>query len=461
MQFRHRCFREALLLPSSAYAPPHYGQNLDHEDVQGESMTDYGFDTLSLHAGHTPDAETGARAVPIWQTTSYVFKDTDHAARLFALEEFGNIYTRIMNPTTDVLERRVAALEGGIAGLAFSSGMGAITSALLTLCQQGDEIVATTRLYGGTVTLLTGTLPRMGIETVWVDSDEPQAFAEAITDRTKAVYLETIGNPKLTIPDIASIAEAAHAQGVPVVVDNTTASPALCRPIEHGADIVVHSLTKYLGGHGSSIGGIIVDSGKFPWDSGRFAEFVEPDPSYHGLEFFKTFGELTFALRARVRVLRDVGACISPFNAFLILQGVETLSLRMARHSENALAVARFLEQHPKVAWVMYPGLESHPSHARAKLYLPDGASGLVGFGVKGGKPAGRKFIESVKLFSHLANIGDARSLAIHPASTTHQQLNEAEQAAAGVTPDFVRLSIGIESIDDILADLDQALTQV
>jgi O-acetylhomoserine (thiol)-lyase len=424
-------------------------------------MTSHGFDTLSLHAGHTPDAETGARAVPIWQTTSFVFKDTDHAARLFALEEFGNIYTRIMNPTTDVLEQRVAALEGGVAGLAFSSGMGAITSALLTLCQQGDEIVATTRLYGGTVTLLSGTLPRMGIETVWVDSDEPQAFAEAITDRTKVVYLETIGNPKLTIPDIAGIAEVAHAQGVPVVVDNTTASPALCRPIEHGADVVVHSLTKYLGGHGSSIGGIIVDSGKFPWDSGRFAEFVEPDPSYHGLEFLKTFGELTFALRARVRVLRDVGACISPFNAFLILQGVETLSLRMARHSENALAVAQFLEQHPKVAWVMYPGLESHPSHARAKQYLPDGASGLVGFGVKGGMAAGRKFIESVKLFSHLANIGDARSLAIHPASTTHQQLNEEEQAAAGVTPDFVRLSVGIESLDDILADLDQALAAV
>jgi O-acetylhomoserine (thiol)-lyase len=424
-------------------------------------MTDYGFDTLSLHAGHTPDAETGARAVPIWQTTSYVFKDTDHAARLFALEEFGNIYTRIMNPTTDVLEQRVAALEGGVAGLAFSSGMGAITSALLTLCQQGDEIVATTRLYGGTVTLLSSTLRRMGIETAWIDSDEPQAFAEAITDRTKVVYLETIGNPKLTIPDIAGIAQVAHARGVPVVVDNTTASPALCRPIEHGADIIVHSLTKYLGGHGSSIGGIIVDGGKFPWDSGRFADFVEPDPSYHGLEFLKTFGELTFALRARVRVLRDVGACISPFNAFLILQGVETLSLRMARHSENALAVAQFLERHPKVAWVTYPGLDSHPSHARAKQYLPDGASGLVGFGVKGDVEAGRKFIESVKLFSHLANIGDARSLAIHPASTTHQQLNELEQAAAGVTPDFIRLSIGIESIDDILADLDQALHQV
>jgi O-acetylhomoserine (thiol)-lyase len=421
-------------------------------------MTNQGFDTLALHAGHTPDAETGARAVPIWQTTSYVFKDTAHAARLFALEEFGNIYTRIMNPTTDVLEQRVTALEGGVAGLAFASGMGAISAALLTLCGNGDEIVATTRLYGGTVTLLSATLPRMGVKTVWVDSDEPEDFDEAITERTKAVYLETIGNPKLTIPDLAGIAEVAHARGVPVVVDNTTASPALCRPIEHGADIVVHSLTKYLGGHGNSIGGIIVDSGRFPWDSGRFSEFVEPDPSYHGLKFYETFGDIAFAVRTRVRLLRDLGACISPFNAFLILQGIETLSLRMARHSENALAVAEFLAQHPKVDWVLYPGLESHPSHERAKRYLPDGASGLVGFGVKGGMDAGRKFIESVELFSHLANIGDARSLAIHPASTTHQQLSAEEQAAAGVTPDFVRLSIGIESIEDILADLDQAL---
>ena len=421
-------------------------------------MTSQGFDTLALHAGHTPDAETGARAVPIWQTTSYVFKDTAHAARLFALEEFGNIYTRIMNPTTDVLEQRVAALEGGVAGLAFASGMAAISAALLTLCGEGDEIVATTRLYGGTVTLLSATLPRMGGKTVWVDSDEPEDFSHAITERTKAVYLETIGNPKLTVPDLAGIAEVAHARGVPVVIDNTTASPALCRPIEHGADIVVHSLTKYLGGHGNSIGGIVVDSGRFPWDSGRFSELVDPDPSYHGLKFYETFGDIAFAVRTRVRLLRDLGACISPFNAFLILQGIETLSLRMARHSENALAVAEFLAQHPKVDWVLYPGLESHPSHERAKHYLPDGASGLVGFGVKGGMDAGRKFIEGVKLFSHLANIGDARSLAIHPASTTHQQLSVEEQAAAGVTPDFVRLSIGIESIDDILADLDQAL---
>ena len=419
-----------------------------------------GFDTRALHAGYTPD-ETGARAVPIWQTTSYVFKDTDHAARLFALQEFGNIYTRIMNPTTDVLEQRVAALEGGVAGLAFSSGMGAITAALLTLAQAGDEIVSSTRLYGGTVTLLTGTLPRMGIHTKWVDSDAPEAFAAAITDRTKAVFLETIGNPKLTIPDMAGIAEVAHARGVPVVIDNTTPSPALCRPIEHGSDIVIHSLTKYLGGHGSSIGGAIVDSGKFAWDSGRFPDFVDPDPSYHGLKFYETFGNLAFILRARVRLLRDTGACISPFNAFLILQGIETLSLRMERHSQNALAVARFLEQHPKVAWTLYPGLPSHPSYALAQRYLPAGASGLVGFGVKGGVAAGRKFIESLQLFSHLANIGDSRSLAIHPASTTHQQLSDEEQLAAGVTPDFVRLSIGIETLDDILADLDQALSKI
>jgi O-acetylhomoserine (thiol)-lyase len=424
-----------------------------------------GFDTLALHAGHAPD-ETGARAVPIWQTTSYVFKDTAHAARLFALQEFGNIYTRIMNPTTDVLEKRVAALEGGVAGLAFASGMAAIMGTLLTLCAHGDEIVSSTRLYGGTVTLFNSALSRMGIQTVWVDSDEPQPFAQAITERTKAVYLETIGNPKLTIPDLAGIAAAAHARGVPVIVDNTAASPALCRPIEHGCDIVVHSLTKYLGGHGNSIGGIVVDGGRFPWDSGRFAEFVEADASYHGLRFYETFGALTFAVRARVHALRDMGACLSPFNSFLILQGIETLSLRMKRHSENALAVARFLEKHPKVAWVSYPGLAGHPSAARAQHYLPAGASGLVGFGIGCGScgnstEAGRKFIESLKLLSHLANIGDTRSLAIHPASTTHQQLSAEEQAAAGVTPDFVRLSIGIESLEDILADLDQALAAV
>ena len=420
-----------------------------------------GFDTLALHAGYTPDPQTGARAVPIYQTTSYVFKDTDHAARLFGLQEFGNIYTRIMNPTTDVLEQRVAALEGGVAGLAFASGMAAIAAAINTLCVAGDEIVSTTRLYGGTVTYFSNTLPRQGIHTIWVDSDEPAAFAAAITERTKLVFLETIGNPKLTIPDLEGIAKVAHAQGVPVVVDNTTPSPALCRPIEYGVDIVQHSLTKYLGGHGNSIGGMLVDGGNFPWDSGRFAEFVEPDPSYHGLRFYETFGKLTFALKARVRTLRDQGACLSPFNAFLILQGVETLSLRMARHSENALAVAQHLSQHPKVAWVLYPGLPTHPSYEAAKRYLPHGAGSLVGFGVRGGREAGRKFINALKLFSHLANIGDARSLAIHPSSTTHQQLSDEEQLLAGVTPDFVRLSIGIESLEDILADLDQALGNV
>lgn len=419
-----------------------------------------GFDTRALHAGYEPEATTGACAVPIYQTSSYVFKDTAHAARLFALEEFGNIYTRIMNPTTDVLERRVAALEGGVAGLAFASGMGAISSAILTLCRAGDEIVSTTRLYGGTVTLLVATLARMGVHVRFVDSDEPEAFAAAITDRTKLVYLETIGNPKLTVPDLAGIAQAAHARDVPVMVDNTTASPALCRPLEHGADIVVHSLTKYLGGHGTSIGGIVVDGGRFAWDSGRFPDFVEPDPSYHGLEFFKTFGAATLAVRTRVRTLRDLGACLSPFNAFLILQGIETLSLRMARHSANALAVARFLQGHKKVAWVLYPHLESHPARARARQYLPDGASGLVGFGVRGGLEAGRRFIEGLRLFSHLANIGDARSLAIHPASTTHQQLTDDEQRQAGVTPDFVRLSVGLETVDDILADLDAALAK-
>jgi len=420
-----------------------------------------GFDTIALHAGYEPEPTTGARAVPIYQTTSYVFRDTEHAARLFALEEPGNIYTRIMNPTVDVLERRIAALEGGVAGLAFASGMGALTGALTTLCAAGDEIVASTRLYGGTVTLLTATLPRMGITTTWVDSDEPGPFAEAITDRTKAVLLETIGNPKLTVPDLAGIAAVAHERGVPVVVDNTTPSPALCRPIEHGADIVVHSLTKYLGGHGNSIGGILVDGGQFPWDGGRFADFVEPDASYHGLRFYETYGPATFAMRARVRTLRDQGACLSPFNAFLILQGVETLSLRMARHSENALAVARALAEHPKIDWVLYPGLPDHPSYATAQRYLPDGASGLVGFGVRGGMEAGRRFIEALRLFSHLANIGDARSLAIHPASTTHQQLTAEEQAAAGVTPELVRLSIGLETLDDLLTDLDRALAAV
>ncbi len=420
-----------------------------------------GFDTLALHAGHTPD-ETGARAVPIWQTTSYVFKDTEHAARLFALEEPGNIYTRIMNPTTDVLEKRVAALEGGVGGLALSSGMAAITTALLTLCAQGDEIVSTTRLYGGTVTLLKDTLSRMGINTVWVDSDAPEAFAAAITNRTKVVYLETIGNPKLTIPDLEGIARVAHAAGVPVMIDNTTASPALCRPFEHGADIVVHSLTKYLGGHGNSIGGAIVDGGGFDWANGRFPDLVEPDPSYHGLKYVASFGDQAYIMRARVRVLRDMGACISPFNSFLILQGIETLSLRMARHSETALKVARL----PGGASPAWHGCSIRGWKAIRATHLPNAISRTARVACSASASrvalaAGRRFIESLKLFSHLANIGDTRSLAIHPASTTHQQLDEEALRAAGVTPDFIRLSIGLETPEDILADLDHALGSV
>jgi O-acetylhomoserine (thiol)-lyase len=419
-----------------------------------------GLDTLALHAGWKSDGATGASAVPIYQTAGYVFHDTAHAARLFALEESGNIYTRIQNPTTDVLEKRVAALEQGVAAVAYASGLAAISAALLTLCGPGDDVVASTRLYGGTVTLLDGQLKRLGINTVWVDSDEAEAFEHAFTPRTRAVYLETIGNPRLAVPDLAGISAAAHRSGIPLVVDNTTASPALCRPLSHGADVVVHSLTKYLDGHGNSIGGIVVDGGQFPWDNGRFPEFVAPDPSYHGISFTGHFGATAFAARCRTGMLRDLGACLSPFNAFLVLQGIETLGLRMARHSSSALAVAQVLEKHPRVSWVLYPGLESHPSYRQAQRYLPQGASGMVGFGVKGGLESGRRFIDSLQLFSHLANIGDSRSLAIHPASTTHQQLSVEQQAAAGVTPDFVRLSIGIEDLNDILADLEQALAQ-
>ncbi|MDK1030832.1 MAG: O-acetylhomoserine aminocarboxypropyltransferase/cysteine synthase [Planctomycetia bacterium] len=420
-----------------------------------------GFDTCALHTGYEVEPTTGSRAVPIYQTTSYQFKSTEHAGNLFALREFGNIYTRIMNPTNDVLEKRVGALESGVGGLAFSSGMGAISAAIFTLCREGDEIVSTTRLYGGTATLFTATLPRMGIITKFVDSDEAGDFADAITDKTKLVFLETIGNPRLTVPDIEGIAKVAHDAGIPVMVDNTAATPYLCRPIEHGADIVMHSLTKFLGGHGNSIGGVLVDSGEFPWDNGKFPEFVEPDTCYHGLEFYKTFGELTFLVRTRVRMLRDVGACLSPFNAFLIIQGIETLSLRMQRHCENALAVAEYLKKHPKVTWVCYPAFAEHEAHERAKKYLKGGFGALVGFGTKGGEEAGQKFIEALTLFSHLANIGDARSLAIHPATTTHQQLSDEEQLRAGVTPDFVRLSVGIETLEDIIADLDQALEKV
>ncbi len=417
------------------------------------------FATLAVHAGQSPDPATGSRAVPIYQTTSYLFQDADHAGRLFALQEFGNIYTRIMNPTTDVLEKRVAALEGGAAALATASGQAAETLALTTLAAAGDEIVSTTSLYGGTYNLFHYTLPRLGINVRFVDADDFDGLRAAINDKTRAVYTETLGNPKLDIADIARLAEIAHENKVPLVIDNTCATPALVRPIEWGADIVVNSATKFLGGHGNSIGGVIVDAGKFDWAaSGRFKEFSEPDPSYHGLSYTQAFGPLAFILKARIQGLRDTGAALSPFNAFLILQGVETLHLRMERHSQNALAVVRHLAQHPGVEWVNYPGLESSPYYARAKKYLPSGQGSLVTFGIKGGYEAGKKFINTLKLFSLLANIGDTKSLVIHPASTTHQQLSVEEQAGAGVTPELVRLSVGIEDIRDILADIDQAI---
>ena len=415
--------------------------------------------TLAVHAGQVPDPTTGSRAVPIYQTTSYLFNDADHAGRLFALKEFGNIYTRIMNPTTDVLEKRVAALEGGVAALATASGQAAETLTILTLAGAGDEIVSTTSLYGGTYNLFHYTLPKLGIIVKFVDADDFDGLRAAINSKTKSVYTETLGNPKLDIADIEKLAEIAHAHKLPLIIDNTSASPALVRPIEHGADIVVNSATKFLGGHGTAIGGVIVDAGKFDWAaSGRFKEFTEPDPSYHGLNYTEAFGPLAFILKARVQGLRDTGAALSPFNAFLILLGIETLHLRMERHSQNALAVARHLQKHPGVEWVNYPGLESSPYAARAKKYLPTGQGSLVTFGIKGGYEAGKKLINSLKLFSLLANIGDAKSLVIHPASTTHQQLSVEEQATTGVTPELVRLSVGIEDIRDIVADLDQAI---
>jgi O-acetylhomoserine (thiol)-lyase len=415
--------------------------------------------TLAVHAGQSPDPATGSRAVPIYQTTSYLFQDADHAGRLFALKEFGNIYTRIMNPTTDVFEKRVAALEGGAAGLATASGQAAETLVITTLAAAGDEIVSTTSLYGGTYNLFHYTLPRLGINVRFVDADDFDALRAAINSKTKAVYAETLGNPKLDVTDLATFAQIAHENGLPLVIDNTSTSAALLRPIEHGADIVVNSATKFLGGHGTSIGGVIVDAGKFDWAaSGRFKEFTEPDPSYHGLSYHDAFGPLAFILKARVQGLRDTGAALSPFNAFLILQGIETLHLRLERHSRNALAVARHLEHHPGVEWVNYPGLPSSPYFKRAQKYLPDGQGALITFGIKGGYEAGKKFIDSLELFSLVANIGDAKSLVIHPASTTHQQLNEEEQRATGVTPELVRLSIGIEDVRDIIADIDQAI---
>jgi O-acetylhomoserine (thiol)-lyase len=415
--------------------------------------------TLAVHGGQVPDPTTGARAVPIYQTTSYVFQDADHAARLFALQEFGNIYTRIMNPTTDVFEKRVAALEGGVAALATASGQAAETLVATTLAIAGEEIVSTTSLYGGTYNLFHYTLPKMGITVRFVDADDFDGLRAAINPKTRAVYTETLGNPKLDVVDIEKLAAIAHEHKLPLVIDNTCASPALVRPIEWGADIVVNSATKYIGGHGTTIGGVIVDAGKFDWAaSGRFKEFTEPDPSYHGLKLADAFGPLAFILKARVAGLRDTGAALSPFSSFLLLQGIETLHLRMERHSQNALAIAKYLEKHPGVDWVNYPGLESSRYHERAKKYMPAGQSGLVTFGIKGGFEAGKKLINSLKLFSLLANIGDAKSLVIHPASTTHQQLSIEEQATTGVTPELVRLSVGIEDVRDLIDDLNQAI---
>jgi len=419
---------------------------------------DYKLGTKALHAGQQPDPTTGARAVPIYQTSSYNFKSSEHAANLFALKEMGNIYTRLMNPTTDVLEQRLAALDGGVGALALASGSAAITLAIMNLAKAGDNIVSTSYLYGGTANLFRHTFARMGITVKFVDSSNPANIAAAIDANTRAVYSESIGNPKNNVDDFATIARIAHDNGLPFIVDNTVTTPALFRPIEHGADIVCYSLTKFIGGHGTSIGGAVVDSGNFDWSSGRFAEYTTPDPSYHGLVYHEALGNLAYILKMRLTLLRDMGPCLSPFNAFQFLQGLETLHVRMPRHCENALAVAKFLEGHPAVSWVNYPGLPSHPDHERAKKYLPKGAGAILGFGIKGGAPAGARFIDSVQLASHLANIGDAKTLVIHPATTTHQQLTEEQQIAAGVTPDYVRVSVGIEEIDDILADLDQAL---
>ena len=422
-------------------------------------------ETIALHGGQKPDPATTARAVPIYQTTSYVFHDTAHAARLFGLQEFGNIYTRIMNPTTDVLEQRIAQLEGGTGALAVASGQAAETLALLNIAHAGDEILSSASLYGGTYNLFHYTFPKLGIDVKFVDSSDPGNFRKAITKKTKAIFAESIGNPKLDTLDNRAVADIAHEAGIPLVIDNTMPSPCLLRPFDHGADIVIHSTTKFIGGHGTSIGGIIVDSGTFDWGNGNFPQFTEPDPSYHGLKFWDVFGNfpglgnVAFILKARVHLLRDLGPAMSPFNAFLFLQGVETLPLRMERHSTNAMAVARFLSTHPNVTWVNYPGLPDHPQHDLAKKYHHRGLYGaILGFGIKGGMEAGKKFIDSVKLFSHLANIGDAKSLVIHPASTTHQQLTPEERKETGVTDDFVRLSVGLEHIDDIVEDLDQAL---
>lgn len=417
-----------------------------------------GFTTRQLHAGQVSDPTTGSRAVPIYQTTSYQFQDTDHAANLFALKEFGNIYTRIMNPTSDVLEQRIADLEGGVGALAASSGHGAQTMAILALCGSGDHIVSSSRLYGGTYNQFNYTFPRIGIEVTFVDPSDPYAFANAIRPNTKIIYGETLGNPDITVFPFEEVSAIAQTYNIPLVIDNTFATPYLCRPFEWGANIITHSTTKFLGGHGTTIGGVIVDGGNFDWTSGRFANFTEPDPSYHGL-VYADLGPPAFILKARVQTLRDIGACQAPFNSWTTLQGIETLSLRMDRHVSNAQAVAEYLEADGRVSWVSYPGLSSHPGHADAKKYLPKGSGAILGFGIEGGRAAGEAFINNLQLFSHLANVGDAKSLAIHPASTTHSQLSEEELKLAGASADFIRLSIGFEDIEDILWDLDQALT--
>jgi len=418
----------------------------------------YGFDTLCLHAGHIPDAATGARALPIYQTTSFVFDSADHAASLFNLQTFGNVYSRISNPTVSALEERVAALEGGRAALAAATGMAAQMTALLTLARHGDHIVASRTLYGGTYTQFAVTFADFGIEVSFVDADDPENFRRAVKPNTKAIYCETIGNPQLNVVDLSALAEIARAAGVPLVVDNTLASPYLCRPIELGADIVIHSATKYLGGHGTTMGGILVESGKFDWGNGNFPQMTTPSRGYHGVIFHETFGDFGFTMKARMETMRTLGATLSPFSAFLLLQGIETLHLRMPRHCESALAIAGHLAQHPRVEWVNYPLLEGNRYNALARRYLPRGAGGILTFGVKGGAAAGERFIESVQFLSHLANVGDAKTLVIHPASTTHRQLDEEEQRAAGVLPEMIRLSIGLESVDDILWDIDQAL---
>ncbi len=435
----------------------------DKMPIEKDGEKRLGLETIVLHGGQVPDPTTGSRAVPIYQTTSYVFKSSDHAANLFGLKEFGNIYTRIMNPTTDVFEQRVAQIEGGTGALAVSSGQAAQILALLNITQVGDEIVSANNLYGGTYQQFHHTFPKLGRKVRFVESTKPEEFRKAITGKTRAIYAETIGNPKLDVPDFEAIAAIAHDAGIPFVVDNTV-GVGLVRPFEHGADIIVASATKFIGGHGTSIGGVIVDSGKFQWNNGKFPEFTEPDPSYHGLKFWDVFGNfpglgnVAFIIKARVQWLRDVGAALSPFNSFLFLQGLETLPLRLRKHSENALEVAHFLLRHPLVSWVSYPGLENHANHGIAKKYLKGNYGAIVGFGINGGLAAGKKFIDSVKLLSHVANIGDAKSLVIHPASTTHQQLTREEQETTGVTEDYIRLSIGLEDVEDIKGDIDQAL---